>query len=294
MTASYPEETRQCVEKALRRYFPQTDERIAPVTEAMAYALFAPGKRFRPILTLLCAEAVGGDKDVALPSACAIEYIHTYSLIHDDLPALDNDDLRRGQPTCHKKFGEGMAILAGDALLTEAFGLVASEQAKTASEALTIRVLSEIAHAAGVAGMVGGQTVDIVTTGKESDSETLEYIHNRKTGALIKAAAIVGAILGGGREHQVAAIARFAVHLGLAFQIVDDVLDVVGSAGGLGKPIGSDEKKKKKTYALLFGVDYSRKAARAEVDRAISALDSVAPQSRPLIDLAEFVLTRSL
>ncbi len=293
MTATYPDDLRQLVEEGLHRFFPHPDKLAAPLEDAMAYTLFAAGKRFRPILTLLAAGAVKGDPHEALPTACAFEFIHTYSLIHDDLPALDDDDLRRGQPTSHKKFGEDIAILAGDAFCTEAFVLVATEQSKHTTSERVVQVLAEMGTAAGVRGMVGGQTVDMAATGRETDRSILEFIHARKTGALIRAAAVCGALIGGGDKKQIAAIAKYAVNLGLAFQIIDDVLDVVGSPHGVGKPIGSDQNNNKMTFAGKFGVDKSREAAREAIDKAISALDEARLERERLRDLARFVLIRS-
>jgi geranylgeranyl diphosphate synthase type II len=259
----------------------------------MTYALFAPGKRFRPVLTLLAAEAVGGDINQVLPTACAFEFVHAYSLVHDDLPALDNDDFRRGQPTCHKKYGEDIAILAGDALCTEAFTLVAAEQSKYSPSESVIKVLAEMGRAAGVRGMVGGQAVDITATGRNPDQSTLEFMHHHKTGALIKAAAVSGAILGGGTEKQIGAIDEYALQLGLAFQIIDDVLDVIGSTPSVGRPVGSDENNRKTTFASMMGVDDSLRAARAQVNQAKAALGGVVLERERLTNLAEFVLVRS-
>ncbi len=293
MTSRYPDELKEAVEEGLHHYFPFADERAAPVLDAMRYSLFAPGKRFRPILTLAGAQAVGGDLTDAMPTACAFEFIHTYSLIHDDLPSLDDDELRRGQPTCHIKFNESTAILAGDALLTEAFNLVAAVQAEDSGPAIAMRVLVEMGRAAGLQGMVGGQVVDVATAGPSVDRTTLEFIHHHKTGALIRAAAVCGAILGGGTDKQIAALGRYAVNLGLAFQIIDDILDVVGSTDTVGKPVGSDENNRKTTFVSMIGVDNSRQAARAAIDDAMVALDEGDLERGILNELAEFVLART-
>ncbi len=293
MIARYPDDLKAVVEEGLRRHFPAADERTTPVMEAMRYTLFAPGKRFRPVLTLAGAQTVGGDWIGALPTACAFEFIHTYSLIHDDLPALDDDELRRGQPTCHVKFSEGTAILAGDALLTEAFNLVVGVQSEASDSTTVLRVLAEMGRAAGLAGMVGGQVVDIAITGQSVDRETLEFVHRHKTGALIRASAVCGAILGGGSDKQIAAMGRYAVNLGLAFQITDDILDVVGSAESIGKTIGSDEHNHKMTFVSMIGVDNSRQAARAAIEDAVAALDEGDMERGALNDLAEFVLART-
>ncbi len=293
MTARFPDDLKAAVEAGLCRYFPAADERATPVMEAMRYTLFAPGKRFRPVLTLAGAQAVGGDWTGALPTACAFEFIHTYSIIHDDLPALDDDELRRGQPTCHVRFGEGTAILAGDALLTEAFNLVVAVQSEESDSVIVLRVLAEMGRAAGLDGMVGGQVVDIATIGQSVDRETLEFVHRHKTGALIRASAVCGAILGGGSDKQIAAIGRYAVNLGLAFQITDDILDVVGSTESIGKTIGSDEHNQKTTFVSMIGVDNSRQAARAAIDDAVVALGEGDMERGVLNDLAEFVLVRT-
>jgi len=293
LTAAYPDDLKAAVEEGLRRHFPAAGERANPVIEAMQYALFAPGKRFRPVLTLAGAQAVGGDWIRALPTACAFEFIHTYSLIHDDLPALDDDKLRRGQPSCHVRFGEGTAILAGDALLTEAFNLVVAAQSEESDSTTILRVLAEMGRAAGLDGMVGGQVVDIETTGQSVDRETLEFVHHHKTGALIRASAVCGAIVGGGTDKQIAAIGRYAVNLGLAFQIIDDILDVIGSTESVGKTIGSDENNRKTTFVNMIGVDNSRQAARAAIDDAVAALREEDMKRGALNNLAEFVLERT-
>ena len=207
----------------------------------MHYSLFAGGKRIRPVLVLAASEAVGGDPSTALAVACAFECVHTYSLIHDDLPAIDNDDLRRGRPTCHKAFGEAVAILAGDALLTVAFDLAARTQSKDAS--VTGKVIRELARAAGSTGMIGGQMVDIESEGREISFPVLEYIHIHKTGELILAALRSGAILGGAPALALQQITRYGKSVGLAFQIADDILDVEGASEVTGKPVGGDEKK---------------------------------------------------
>lgn len=259
----------------------------------MAYSLFSPGKRFRPVLTLLAAEAVRADPKNALSVACAIEFIHTYSLIHDDLPAIDNDDLRRGRPTCHVKFGEDMAILAGDALFAEAFVLILDARTPGISSERLLDVLTELATAVGINGMVGGQVIDITASGRAIDRSTLEFIHNRKTGSLITAAARCGAILGGGDEAQVEAITGYAGHLGLTFQIIDDILDVVGSADDTGKNVGRDIVNRKNTFAGKLGVNRARQEAEATAARAIEALSGADLYTDRLIEMSNFVLKRT-
>src|SRR5205809_387248 len=239
----------------------------------MRYSVMAGGKRLRPILVIAGCEAVGGMAERVLPTACALELIHTYSLIHDDLPAMDDDDYRRGRLTNHKVFGEAVAILAGDALLTHAFRLVAGN-VDGASDARAIAdVVAEIAEAAGTDGMVGGQVVDIESEGKTVSAETLDYIHTRKTAALIRASLRVGAMLAGAKPDALKAITRAGEALGLAFQIVDDILDVEGSLEELGKTAGSDQRKQKATYPALHGLEASRRRARQLIEDAKVALE---------------------
>lgn len=294
MTDKYPDELRALVSEALRRYLPKTGDIMAPVAEAMAYSLLAPGKRFRPVLTLLSAEAVGADPKTVLPFACAIEFIHAYSLIHDDLPALDNDSLRRGKPTCHVKFGEDIAILAGDALFAEAFVLVLTEQPKYSDPGRLVDALKTLALATGIRGMVGGQVVDIIATGKPIDAQTLEFIHNHKTGSLITAAARCGAALGGGNQGQIEAITVYAGHLGLAFQIIDDILDVIGNEALVGKHTGRDFDNQKATFPSKLGVNRSKEEAILLINKAIEALRGADVKGDRLIDLANFVVGRKI
>ena len=252
--------------------------------EAVRYSLFAGGKRLRPALALGAAEVVSGDDLVALPVACALEMIHTYSLIHDDLPAMDDDDLRRGKPTCHKVYGEATAILAGDALLTMAFD-AASETGSTA-------IVRALAQAAGAGGMVGGQQMDLDGEGKQLDLAALRRIHRAKTGALIQVALRCGAMAAGATEAQVEALADYGKHLGLAFQITDDILDVVGAEAVIGKPVGSDESRDKSTYPALLGLDESRRLAGEAVASALAALAVFGNEAENLRNLARFVADR--
>ncbi|MDI6689395.1 MAG: polyprenyl synthetase family protein [Actinomycetota bacterium] len=292
MRAIYPEEKRLLVEDALHRFFPSEDNYPQVIYKAMRHSLFSGGKRFRPVLTLLSAETFECAPEGVLPTACAIEYIHTYSLIHDDLPAIDNDDLRRGQPTCHVLFGEDIAILAGDALFAEAFYLVSAKQ-QTDDPLKIIRVIGELASASGARGMVGGQVMDVLSSGRRVDFATLNFIHTHKTGELIKAAARVGAILAGASEEELAIITEYAHHLGLAFQITDDILDVVGETVLLGKKIGSDREQLKPTFPAAFGLERSRELAREETDKAKEALTRLRDKdTRALANLAEFVRER--
>jgi geranylgeranyl diphosphate synthase, type II len=283
---------RALVEEALERVLPREDSSPPTVHRAMRYSVLAGGKRLRPLLVIAGAEAVGGAADGVLPTACALELIHTYSLIHDDLPAMDDDDYRRGRLTNHKVFGDAIAILAGDALLTLAFRLVA-DNAVLATDPRVLRdVVATIADAAGTEGMVGGQVVDIESEGKTISAEMLDYIHIHKTAALIRASLVAGALLAGGRPPQLDAIRRAGDSLGLAFQIVDDILDVEGSLAELGKTAGSDERKKKVTYPAHHGLEASRVRARALIDEAKGALAPLGAPAEPVRALADFVFTR--
>ena len=288
---AYLEDRRAMVEAALDRVLPPETHPPSRVHEAMRYSVLAPGKRLRPILVIAGAEAVGGRAEPVLDTACALELIHAYSLIHDDLPAMDDDDYRRGRLTNHKVFGEAMAILAGDALLTLAFRLVAENAARVAPGAVGM-VVAEVADAAGTDGMVGGQVVDIESEGKVISGEMLDYIHLHKTAALIRVALRVGAVLAGGREEVVDAISRAGEALGLAFQIVDDILDVEGNLAELGKTAGSDERKRKATYPSLHGLPASKARARELIEETKRLLLPLGPAAEPIRALADFVLER--
>jgi geranylgeranyl diphosphate synthase type II len=288
----YLSERRKLVDEALERFLPAEDAAPPTVHRAMRYSVLAGGKRLRPILVIAGAEAVGGSAELVLPTAGALELIHTYSLIHDDLPAMDDDDYRRGRLTNHKVFGEAMAILAGDALLTLAFKLVAGNAAQGADARVICDVVAEIAAAAGTGGMVGGQVVDIESEGKTITVEALDYIHTHKTAALIRASLRAGAMLGGAKPNALRAITDAGDRLGLAFQIVDDILDVEGSLEELGKTAGSDERKRKATYPALYGLEASRARARALIQEAKLALRPLGPRSEPLRALADFILER--
>ena len=286
----YLERQRLLVEKALETALPENKGPEAIVVEAMRYSLFAGGKRLRPILCLAAAEAVGGDVEAAMPAACALEMIHTYSLIHDDLPAMDDDDLRRGKPTSHVVFGEAIAILAGDGLLTEAFVLLSDYRTMIPERAL--KLINVIASAASYRGMVGGQVVDMLSQNKPADVETVEQMHSRKTAALISAAAESGALAGGGKDDQVKALARYGRAIGLAFQIADDILDIEGQTEVLGKTAGSDVARGKVTYPAAVGLESSREAARKLIDQALVALDGFDETADPLRALATYIVTR--
>ncbi len=259
----------------------------------MEYSLFAGGKRIRPILCLLACKAVGGRMIKALPAACALEYIHTYSLIHDDLPALDNDDYRRGFLSCHKKFGEATAILAGDALLTEAFSLLSDPEVMKKVQARTrIRLIREIAVAAGIQGMVAGQEADLEAEKKKVSLDYLRYIHNHKTGALIMASLVCGGLIGEGITWEIRALRRFGEKIGLAFQIKDDMLNVEGQAKVMGKKTGTDEKKAKATYPVRMGMEKSKTSAQELLDEAKDALGIFGKGASPLKAIGAYILSR--
>ncbi len=286
----YLEDRRLMVEEALEVALPQQDGPETRVVEAMRYSLFAGGKRLRPILCLAASEAVGGNLKAAMPAGCALEMIHTYSLIHDDLPAMDDDDLRRGKPTNHKVFGEAIAILAGDGLLTEAFVLLSDYNSLLPERA--VQVIGVIAEAASYRGMVGGQVVDILSQNKRAELETVQQMHSRKTAALIAAATESGALSGKGSEAQVAALGRYGRAIGLAFQIADDILDIEGDTELLGKTTGADEARGKVTYPAAVGLERSRQAANEMVNDALAALEGFDDRANPLRSLANYIITR--
>ena len=291
------------IDAALEAALPRPPDCPAPVADAMRYSVTAGGKRLRPILCLASADAVGGDRALAMPAACAIELIHTYSLIHDDLPAMDNDTMRRGRPTLHVVAGEGMAILAGDGLLTEAFALLARlpDTRDPDVSARKLRVVAIVAAAAGPAGMVGGQAIDLSCVTPDPGghrapplgADDLRAMHARKTGALIRASAVAGATMAGAGGRAVAAIDVAAAELGLAFQIVDDVLDVEGASASLGKTAGKDAAAGKPTYPSLYGIDASRRMAAECLARADAALRSAAIADSRLTEIGRWIVERS-
>lgn len=287
---NYLKDQRQRIDAGLNRYLPAIDSLPERLHQAVRYSVFAGGKRLRPILMLAACDAVGGDTEQVLPAACAMEMIHTYSLIHDDLPAMDDDDFRRGRPTCHKVYGDALAILAGDALLTEAFiqlsGMSGDKDACS-------RAMHIIARSAGSRGMVGGQVVDMESEGKEIDLPTLEYIHTHKTGALILASVQAGALLGGVDEADYEALTRYAEAAGLAFQVADDILDIVGDQELLGKDVGSDEARGKATYPALLGLKGARNRARELRDMALESLAGFGEEAEPLRQIAHYIIDRS-
>ncbi|WP_186696929.1 geranylgeranyl diphosphate synthase CrtE [Cyanobium sp. NS01] len=288
---AYLEATRLRVETALEASL--GPERPESLREAMRYSLLAGGKRLRPILCLAACELAGGDSALAMPTALALEMIHTMSLIHDDLPAMDDDDLRRGRPTNHKVYGEAKAILAGDALLTRAFEMVALRSPQVPAEQL-LRVVGELSLASGAPGLVGGQVVDLECEGKDVDLDTLEYIHLHKTGALLRACVLSGALIAGAPAALLGALRTYARGIGLAFQIIDDILDVTASSDVLGKTAGKDLTADKTTYPKLLGLEESRQRAEALVAAAKAALEPFAAegQAAPLLALADYITSR--
>ena len=266
-------------------------ERPNQLREAMRYSLLAGGKRLRPILCLSACEMTGENPDRAMPTAVAIEMIHTMSLIHDDLPAMDNDDLRRGRPTNHKVFGDAIAILAGDALLTRAFEMVSLRSPNVPVERL-LKVIAELSLVAGAPGLVGGQVEDLECEGKDVDLDTLEFIHVHKTGALLKASVVCGALIGGAEERLIESLRTYANSIGLAFQIIDDILDVTSSSEVLGKTAGKDLIADKTTYPKLLGLDESRKKAKDLIGRAKDAIQPWNEKAAPLLALADYIINR--
>jgi geranylgeranyl diphosphate synthase, type II len=299
----YLEARRAEIDTALAAALPSLPECPAPLADAMKYSVTAGGKRLRPILCLASCEAIGGDRQAAMPAACAIELIHTYSLIHDDLPAMDNDTMRRGQPTLHVVAGEAMAILAGDGLLTEAFALLAREPRGLTQTLIDrkVRVIGIVATAAGPIGMVGGQAIDLACVTPDAqgtlppalDADGVRLMHAKKTGALIRAAAMSGAIMGGARDGEIEAVDRAAAEFGLAFQIVDDILDVEGVSKDLGKTAGKDAAAGKPTYPALYGLEVSRRMAHECLDRAGTALSAASLQDSRLMEIGRWIVERS-
>jgi geranylgeranyl diphosphate synthase type II len=289
----YLQEQKALVDEALARYLPGEEHYPPAIFQAMRYSVFAGGKRVRPILAIAAAEALGGTATDVLPLACALECIHTYSLIHDDLPALDDDDYRRGRLTNHKVFGEANAILAGDALLTFAFELMgdARHWPQFVPERV-VQVMHEVAYAIGTFGMIGGQVVDLQMEGQDIDLPALQYIHAHKTGALIRTSVRSGGILGGGSPAAVEALTHYGTHIGLAFQIMDDILDVRGDEQLMGKALRKDDARSKATYPRLVGLAESEVRAQAAVNASIAALDIIGERGAMLRDLAHFIIAR--
>jgi len=290
---SYLKEKKVLVESFLDSYF---GAEFAPrlLHDSMVYSVKAGGKRIRPILCIATYEACGGRGADIVPQASAIELIHTYSLIHDDLPAMDNDDLRRGKPTNHKVFGEGMAILAGDGLLTEAFQLLGDPRYRHASvsDSSVVKVIYELAVASGSLGMVGGQAQDLLSENAEPDTATLSFIHSHKTAALLSCSVRMGAILAGAEKERLDALNNYGANIGLAFQVVDDILDIEGDPSVIGKPKGSDEKNKKMTYPRLYGIEESRRKAKQLIESAADSLSIFDDRAEPLRAIAAYLYER--
>lgn len=283
----YMKSTADIVEEALRRYLPPESQQPQSLHRAMRYSLFSGGKRLRPIMVIMSAEACGGTAEQVLPIACALEMIHTYSLIHDDLPAIDNDDFRRGRPTSHKIFGEALAILTGDALLTHAFHILTEAPTENLRE-----VLRTLTEAVGIDGMVSGQVVDVESEKLDPSLEKVEYIHLRKTAAPFAAAAKLGALAAGAPPETVQALEDYGRDFGLAFQIVDDILNEVGDTVKTGKPVGTDRSLGKQTYPAVVGIEKSKQAARDHAEKANRRLTSLGSKGRLLRELADFIVSR--
>ncbi|EQF26018.1 polyprenyl synthetase family protein [Clostridioides difficile CD160] len=280
------------IENVLKEYMPKEEGYQKTVIEAMNYSLSAGGKRLRPILTLEACKIVGGNEEEAIPFAVAIEMIHTYSLIHDDLPALDNDDLRRGRPTNHKVYGEAMGILAGDALLNYAFEVMLSGSINKENPEKYLKAINEIAKGAGIYGMIGGQVVDVESENKQIEKEKLDYIHMNKTAAMMVGCMRAGAIIGGANSEQMEEITKYAKNIGLSFQIVDDILDIVGDEAKLGKKVGSDIENHKSTYPSLLGLDKSKEIAYNLIDEAKKSIEKLSDDVDFLKGLAEYIIDR--
>ena len=271
----------------------ETSERPDRLLEAMTYSLMAGGKRFRSLLCVAAAEAVGGDLEDVLPAACALEMVHTYSLIHDDLPAMDDDDLRRGKPTCHKAFDEATAVLAGDALLTLAFQTLSSIAASRDQQAVKwLRVIQLISHAAGYCGMIQGQMLDIASEGNQLTLNELKSMHRLKTGALIEVSSRCGAELVDANVSQIQLLESYAQYIGLAFQVTDDILNVEGDPAIMGKAVGTDKLRQKSTYPSLLGLEESKTFARKLIDNALQALGSFDQKAEPLRAIAQYIIDR--
>lgn len=280
------------IETLLNRYMPKEEGYQKTIIESMNYSLKAGGKRLRPILTLESCKIVGGKEEDAIPFAIAIEMIHTYSLIHDDLPALDNDDLRRGKPTNHKVFGEAMATLAGDALLNYAFELMLSSSIDKEDSNKYLKAINEVAKHAGIYGMIGGQVVDVESENKIIDKDKLDFIHLNKTAAMIVGSMRAGAIIGGASEEELEKVTKYGRNIGLSFQIVDDILDITGDEEKLGKPIGSDIENHKSTYPSLLGLEKSREIARQLIEEGKSSIDGLSSEIDFLNQLGDYIISR--
>ncbi|MEO0835208.1 MAG: geranylgeranyl diphosphate synthase CrtE [Cyanobacteria bacterium J06642_3] len=287
---NYLKQQKKIVEQALDKSI--AIARPEKIYEAMRYSLLAGGKRLRPILCLATCDLIGGTVEMAMPTACALEMIHTMSLIHDDLPAMDNDDFRRGKPTNHKVFGEDIAILAGDGLLAYAFEYVATQTKNVAAENM-IRVVARLGRTVGAAGLVGGQVLDLESEGKtDITAETLSFIHTHKTGALLEASVVCGAMVANAGSEDIANLSQYAKNIGLAFQIIDDILDITATDEQLGKTAGKDLEAQKATYPSLWGIEKSQLKAQELVDQAIAQLAGYGAKAEPLRAVASFIVTR--
>ncbi len=290
---TYLSEKRAVVNGALETCFPETAGPVSNLIAAMKYSLFAGGKRLRPILCLAGCEAVGGTQEDVVAVACSLELIHTYSLIHDDLPLMDDDDFRRGKPTNHKVYGDAIALLAGDGLLTEAFSMMTSNEiSERVSPVILVKTVQLISLAAGCDGMVGGQVVDIQSEGKEPNFDIVKQMHARKTGALITASVTSGAVLAGAGEDEISLIRSYGEKVGLAFQIADDILDVEGDSEILGKQTGADRNKGKMTYPAVIGLDESKRIQSNLVQSAIGDLSEFGNNAEPLRQIARYIIER--
>lgn len=288
--SAYLADRSQTIDRALDRFLPRATAKPATIHKAMRYSLFAGGKRMRPVLTLAAAESCGGPVERAIPAACAVECIHTYSLIHDDLPCMDDDDLRRGRPTNHKVFGEGVAVLAGDALLTVAFEILA--QAKPTSRYSSAALIRELADAAGSRWLIGGQVADLEGEGRKLSGSDLRYIHRCKTAALLTSSLRLGAMSANASEAKLTAITAFGQNLGLAFQVIDDILDVTQTTEKLGKTAGKDVKATKATFPAIYGLERSRKEAHKLTAAAHAALKPLGAKGARLREIADYLLAR--
>ncbi len=289
---AYMQECRREIDASLDRLLPAETQEPSTIHRAMRYSVFAGGKRLRPILVLAAGECAGGERNTLLYLGAAIEMIHTYSLIHDDLPSLDNDDFRRGVPTCHKVFGEAMAILAGDSLMTRCYQLLV--ELPRLSDSVRLSIIREISSATGtVDGMIGGQVVDLESEGKDVSPDVLDYIHRSKTGALLTICTHCGGLASGAATGELAALTEYGRNIGLAFQIVDDILDVTETSANLGKTAGKDQQVRKATYPALYGLDASKRKAGELVQKAIGAIDGFGEPAEPLRALARFIVDRS-
>lgn len=288
---SCPLELVKKVNKSLEYYLSSMEGEPKILFDAMRYSVFSGGKRFRPILVILVAKSFKMSHDKVMPIACAIEFIHTYSLIHDDLPAIDNDDMRRGRPSCHIKFGENIAILAGDALFSESLNLVL-KQKKYSSDKVVLKLAEELSEATGTSGMIAGQVMDVISNSENVGKETLNFIHNNKTGKLIRASVRCGAIASNADNYQLKKFTEFGEHLGLAFQITDDVLDEVGEEKNIGKRTGIDKALMKITYPSYYGLKKSKEIAKKEIELAKNSITDLNLPIQDLINIADFVLER--